>query len=205
MDNNGFRSVPDEELIVRLREGDTRVTDYLMEKYKDMVRKRARLMYLPGADTEDLIQEGMIGLFKAIRDYEAGHRAGFKSFAELCVSRQIVTAVEASCRKKHAPLNSYVSLYSAGKDGDEMLFENLSSLVDPSPEEKIIDTETVQILTNRINAALSKLEQQVFWLYLTGMDYVEIARALDRSEKSIDNALQRIKSKAQKCVREVNA
>lgn len=200
MSEDCFKNLTDEELIGRLHAGEVSVIDHLMEKHKDLVRMHAKALYLPGADSEDLIQEGMIGLFKAIRDYDDSHDASFKTFAKLCISRQMMTAVENSRRKKHAPLNSYVSLYAADEDGDETILESLSSLAESSPEDKIIDRERVQTLANEILKVLSPLETKVFRLYLTGMNYAEIARVLDREEKSMDNALQRIKRKIRKSV-----
>ncbi|MBP5384913.1 MAG: RNA polymerase sporulation sigma factor SigH [Lachnospiraceae bacterium] len=200
MSKDRFENLTDEELIERLHAGEVSVIDFLMEKHKDLVRMHAKALYLPGADSEDLIQEGMIGLFKAIRDYDDSHDASFKTFARLCISRQMMTAVENSRRKKHAPLNSYVSLYAADDDGDETIMESLSSLAESSPEDKIIDRERVQTLTNEILKVLSPLETKVFRLYLTGMNYAEIARVLECEEKSMDNALQRIKRKIRKSV-----
>ncbi len=190
-----FEKQSDEELIRLLHKGDTRVIDFLMEKYKNLVRRHAKVMYMAGADRDDLIQEGMIGLFKAIRDYDEAYEASFQTFARLCISRQIVTAIENATRKKHAPLNSYVSLYSTDEDGEETLMESLTSLTESSPEEEVMDRENVNLLMEKILAVLSPLECQVFRLYLVGMDYTEIANVLQRDEKSTDNALQRIKRK----------
>ncbi len=184
-----------------LRDGDERITDYLMEKYKDLVRQKAKSMYLLGADGDDLIQEGMIGLFKALRDYDPGRDASFKTFAELCISRQMFTAVENSHRKKHGPLNSYISLSTASslEEGeDRTLMERLTSLTDKNPEEMVLDRERFESLRKEIQSVLSPLENQVFGLSLTGMNYTEIARVLGRDEKSTDNALQRIKGKVKK-------
>ena len=195
MKKNIYENKSDEELIRQLRDGDAGVIDFLMEKYKNLVRRHAKVMYLVGADNEDLIQEGMIGLFKAVRDYDEGREASFQTFAKLCISRQIVTAIENSQRKKHAPLNSYVSLYATDEGSEETLMESLTSLTETSPEEKVLDRERVEQLMQEIMQVLSPLEGQVFRLYLVGMDYTEIARVLDRSEKSMDNALQRIRKK----------
>ena len=195
MTDKSFEKQSDEELIRLLHAGDTRVIDFLMEKYKNLVRRHAKVMYIAGADSDDLIQEGMIGLFKAIRDYDESHEASFQTFARLCISRQIVTAIENAKRKKHAPLNSYVSIYSTDEDGEETMMESLTSLTESSPEEKIMDRESVNMLMEKILALLSPLECQVFRLYLVGMDYAEIANVLQRDEKSTDNALQRIKRK----------
>ncbi len=196
----------DEELIVRLRDGETGITDFLMNKYKNMVRSKAKSMYILGADSEDLIQEGMIGLFKALRDYDIGRDASFLTFADLCISRQMYTAVQASRRKKHTPLNSYISLYSdvreRGENGGEEteLVNVLSSLSDKSPEEAWIDKENVEVLEKILDKELSGFEKQVLDLYLTGMKYVQIARVLGRDDKSTDNALQRIKSKLRRAI-----
>ena len=195
MKKNIYENKSDEELIRQLHDGDAGVIDFLMEKYKNLVRRHAKVMYLVGADNEDLIQEGMIGLFKAVRDYDEGREASFQTFAKLCISRQIVTAIENSQRKKHAPLNSYVSLYATDEGSEETLMESLTSLTETSPEEKVLDRERVEQLMQEIMQVLSPLEGQVFRLYLVGMDYTEIARVLDRSEKSMDNALQRIRKK----------
>lgn len=201
-----YEGFSDEELIVRLRDGEESVTDYIMDKYKNLVRNKAKSMYILGADGEDLIQEGMIGLFKAIRDYDMGRDASFFTFADLCISRQIYTAVQASQRKKHIPLNTYISLYGngsrgEGKDTEEMALVNvLSSLSDRSPEEAWIDRENVEVLEKTIESSLSSFEKQVLDLYVTGMSYVQIARVLGRDEKSTDNALQRLKGKLRKAL-----
>lgn len=203
---NDYTGISDEELIVRLRDGEVGITDFLMDKYKNLVRKKAKSMYILGADGEDLIQEGMIGLFKALRDYDIGRDASFLTFADLCVSRQMYTAVQASRRKKHTPLNSYVSLYSdvteKGENGGEEteLVNVLSSLSDKSPEEEWIDKENLLLLEQTIDKELSVFEKQVLDLYLTGMGYVQIAKVLGRDEKSTDNALQRIKSKLRRAI-----
>ncbi len=201
MNQKKYEKNTDEELIVLLHEGDVGVIDFLMEKYKNLVRRHAKVMYIAGADNDDLIQEGMIGLFKAIRDYDSVHEASFQTFARLCISRQIVTAIENSRRKKHAPLNSYISLYTTEEDGEETLMESLSSLADSSPEEKILDRERVELLMEKIMGVLSPFEGKVFRLYLVGMDYTEIAKALGKEEKSTDNALQRIKRKVRECLK----
>lgn len=197
-----YNQASDEELIDRLRGGDSRITDYIMDKYKNLVRSKAKSMYILGGDNEDLIQEGMIGLFKAIRDYDAGRDASFFTFADLCISRQMYTAVQASHRQKHWPLNTYVSLYgsSCGQgDNEELeLAEALSPDQDQNPETLFIDRERVEYLEGQIDKELSSFEKQVLDLYLTGMSYSQIARVLGREEKSTDNALQRLKSKIKK-------
>lgn len=200
-----YMQYSDEELIVRLRDGENGVTEYLMNKYKNLVRSKAKSMYILGADNEDLIQEGMIGLFKALRDYDIGRDASFLTFADLCVSRQMYTAVQASRRQKHIPLNNYISLYgSAGmnRDGEEEELVNvLAAHAGQSPEELVIDRENVIQLEQTIERELSSFEKQVLDLYLTGMRYQQIAKVLGRDEKSTDNALQRIKTKLKRAIK----
>ena len=201
---NDYETSKDEELILRIRDGEEKITDYIMEKYKNLVRSKAGSMYILGADREDLIQEGMIGLFKAIRDYDIGRDASFATFADLCVARQMYTAVQAAGRKKHAPLNSYVSLYAGnGSDKTEeekKLLDSLVSRDEQNPEELLIDRENVERIEKAIERELSSFERQVLDLYLTGMKYTEIARVLGKDDKSTDNALQRCRSKIRKAL-----
>ena len=193
----------DEELLIRLRDGEQGITDHIMNKYKNLVRSKAKSMYILGADSEDLIQEGMIGLFKAVRDYDSGRDASFFTFADLCVSRQMYTAVQASRRQKHIPLNNYISLYGSAseeRDGEsEALVNVLAS--DSNPEQLIIDKENVDRLEMLIERELSSFEKQVLDLYLTGMGYQQIAKVLGRDDKSTDNALQRIKTKLRRAMK----
>lgn len=206
MNPEKYEELTDAELLIRCRDGQSDITDYLMEKYKDLVKIKAKSMFILGADNDDLIQEGMIGLFKAIRDYDAGRDASFYTFAELCISRQIYTAVQASRRQKHIPLNNYISLYgnvSENTDDDEKyLIDALQPTGDRSPEELVIDRENMDVLEQRIDESLSPFEKQVLDLYVTGMSYVQIARVLGRDEKSTDNALQRLKGKIKKIIKE---
>lgn len=202
-----YEECGDEELILRLRDGEEAITDYIMDKYKNLVRSKAKSMYILGADRDDLIQEGMIGLFKAVRDYDIGRDASFFTFAELCVSRQMYTAIQAAGRQKHTPLNTYISLYAGsadqdvdGRDGEWELSGSLLSQPERNPEDLLIDRENVERLEKTIEKELSSFEKQVLDLYLTGMKYSEIARVLGRDEKSTDNALQRIKSKLKKAI-----
>lgn len=202
-----YENVTDEELIMRLREGESQITDFIMDKYKNLVKSKAKSMYILGADSEDLIQEGMIGLFKAVRDYDTGRDASFFTFADLCISRQIYTAVQASGRQKHTPLNSYISIYGSHAqeqfdgDADEMELVNvLASGTDSNPEELLIDKENLEVLEKIIEKELSNFEKQVLDLYVTGMGYVQIAKVLGKDEKSADNALQRIKTKLRKVI-----
>ena len=194
----------DEELIVRLRDGEEAITDYIMDKYKNLVRSKAGSMYILGADREDLIQEGMIGLFKAIRDYDTGRDASFFTFADLCISRQMYTAIQAAGRQKHAPLNTYISLYTSSSEigieqGDEWkLINSIISKKERNPEEMLIDRENVKLLEKAIDEELSSFEKEVLDLYLTGMKYGQIAKVLGKDDKSTDNALQRTKAKLRK-------
>jgi RNA polymerase sporulation-specific sigma factor len=194
-----YESFSDEELLLRMREGEDGITEYLMNKYKNLVRNKARSMYILGADRDDLIQEGMIGLFKALQAYDIGRDASFSTFADLCVSRQMYTAVQAARRQKNIPLNTYISLYdSAGRNHEgeeEVLADVLAAQSELTPEELIIDQENVEQLERAIERDLSAFEKQVLDLYLTGMGYQQIAKVLGRDDKSTDNALQRIKTK----------
>ena len=196
-----YKELADEELIVRLRDGDSAVIDFLMDKYKYLVRSEAGNMFLLGADHEDLLQEGMIGLFKAIRDYDPGRDASFMTFAKLCISRQIFTAIEASNRHKHAPLNSYLSLSDSENEQYKEARERLYKMTAlESPETLLIAKEDVSRLEERLTAELSHLEKQVLDLYYVGMSTREIAAILGRTEKATDNALQRLKAKLRKCL-----
>lgn len=199
---NTYEKMTDEQLIARLRSGETEIMDFIMVKYKPMVRKKARAMYLLGGENEDLIQEGMIGLIKAVRDFDGSQGASFVSFAELCVSRQMYSAIEASKRKKHMPLNSYVSLYEEGGENDENkkvpLIDTIEPDVDNNPEALYFGKEYTEVFTEKLKESLSPLEDHVLYLHLMGTDYKTIAELLGKSPKAIDNALQRIKTKAEK-------
>ena len=188
----------DDALILRIRDGEVGVTDVLMDRYKNLVRYKAGSMYLLGADREDLIQEGMIGLFKAIRDYDVGRDASFSTFAELCISRQMYSAVEASGRKKHTPLNTYISLY--GREEDGAALEALPAPSADDPEARFFDRERERELSALIAQELSPFEKQVLDLAIIGMTSAEAARILNRGEKSTDNALQRARAKIRRLV-----
>lgn len=193
-----YRNLTDEQLIERLRgEGDAdgRIMDYILDKYKPLVRKKANAVFLIGGETDDLIQEGMIGLFKAIRDYDGTKEASFFYFAELCISRQLYKAVEVSNRKKHAPLNSYISFYSEIGEKGPSLAETLMAEGAADPEQLVIDRENVQAFWDTVKKRLSKLEREVLDEYLAGQNYRQIAKKLGKSPKTVDNALQRIKAK----------
>ena len=200
-----YEGLTDEELIDRQRSGERQIMDYIMDKYKNLVRKKAKSMYILGADNDDLIQEGMIGLFKAVRDYDPGRDASFYTFADLCISRQMYKAVQASRREKHTPLNTYVSLYAdmaeAENDGNSTELVNvIASAVETNPEQLMIDRENVADIEAIIEKELSSFEKQVLDLYITGMSYSQIAGVLSRDAKSTDNALQRLKAKLRKAV-----
>ena len=190
-----YQDMSDEELIRCLRNGDAEITDFIMDKYKNLVRKRANAMFLIGGETEDLIQEGMIGLFKAIRDYKEEKESSFYHFADLCVSRQIYNAVEASRRKKHLPLNSYVSLDTQDKESGAVLLDVLMALDSANPEQLVIDLENAAAMEEKINHVLCKMEREVMGYYLQGLNYQQIAEVMGRKPKAIDNCLQRIKGK----------
>lgn len=197
-----YTGCSDEELIARLNEGGQAsmscepIMDYILDKYKPLVRKCAGALYLIGGETDDLIQEGMIGLFKAIRDYQPKD-AAFYHFAKLCIERQMYTAVEASRRKKHAPLNSYVSLYDDfGGDG-AVLADVLSGGADENPEHLLIDREGARQKLMALAQTLSKMEKQVFDYMLEGLNYRQIADQMGKSPKAVDNAIQRMKKKAE--------
>lgn len=194
-----YKELSDEELITRYMDGDKAVVDFLMDKYKYLVRIQAGNMFLLGADHEDLLQEGMIGLFKAIRDYDPGRDASFQTFAKLCISRQIFTAIEASNRHKHAPLNSYTSLSETDSVQYREIRQRLLEMTAiESPETMMIDKENMEQLEELLTAELSTMEKQVFDLYFIGMSTREIAAILGRTEKATDNALQRLKGKLRK-------
>ena len=186
---NKYEQYTDEQLVEIFRQGDQNVMDYLIEKYKTMVRQKARVLYLAGGDQDDLIQEGMIGLFKAVQDYREDKDASFRTFAQLCVERQLYRAIQSSNRRKHQPLNGYVSMY-----GEEWEAET-KNMFQQSPESLFIAQENAQLVENTIRKELSEMENQVLILYLSGNNYLEIAEQLDKSPKTIDNAIQRIRRK----------
>lgn len=198
-----YEQMSDEELITSLRDGDELIMDYILDKYKNLVRSHASSMYILGADREDLIQEGMIGLFKAIREYDFGRDASFYTFADLCISRQMYTAVQGSKRKKHAPLNSYVSLYERDNpegEGTISIMDMVASGEKDDPEKLVIDQENLEQLEAIIEKELSSFEKEVLDLYRTGMSYSQIAKVLGKDGKSTDNALWRLKTKLRKVV-----
>ncbi len=186
----------DEELIALSRSGEAWAEEALCERHKDLVRIKARPYFLIGADREDLIQEGMIGLYKAVRDYEPGHDMSFRSFAELCIVRQIITAIKQATRKKHAPLNTYISFYkTTDEENERTLMDTMPAARTDNPEELIISRESMTDMNKMLDTMLTPLEKSVLELFIEGKSYQEIAAALGRGRKTVDNALQRIKKK----------
>ncbi len=201
--NREFQKLSDEELVELSATGDKSATEYLLDRYKNFVRTVVRMYFLVGADREDVVQEGMIGLFKAIRDFDVTKQTSFKGFAEMCVRRQVLTAIKNATRQKHMPLNSYISLSKPAYDddnSDDTLIDTLSVNRETDPEELFIGKENIEILGVKIEENLSKLEKEVLKMYLSGISYQEIASIMGRSPKSIDNALQRVKKKLEKFV-----
>src|SRR3954453_390221 len=190
----------DEDIVDSVREGDSDALEYLINKYKNFVRAKARSYFLVGADHEDIVQEGMIGLFKAIRDFRGDKLASFKAFAELCITRQIITAIKTATRQKHIPLNSYVSLDKPiyDEESDRTLMDVISGAKVSDPEELIINQEEFDQIEVKMAELLSDLERKVLALYLDGQSYQEISEELNRHVKSIDNALQRVKRKLER-------
>lgn len=206
-DRNEYLDCTDEQLILKIKQGETQVVDYLCEKYKNLVRSKAKSMFILGADRDDLIQEGMLGLFKAVRDYDSGRDASFYTFAELCISRQMYTAVQTSKRQKHVPLNTYISLDSAGLGAEEQdadssaQLEVMTTKTEWNPEEMLLDKERVAFLQREMEQVLSEFERQALELYMTGMSYTQIAKVLGREEKATDNALTRAKQKVREIIK----
>ncbi|WP_370875501.1 RNA polymerase sporulation sigma factor SigH [Bacillus horti] len=203
-----FERLPDEELVELVRDGDLDALEYLIHKYKNFVRAKARSYFLIGADREDIVQEGMIGLYKSIRDFKEDKLSSFKAFAELCITRQIITAIKTATRQKHIPLNSYVSLDKPiyDEESDRTLLDILCGTKVTDPEELIINQEEFDDIEIKMGEILSELEREVLMLYLDGRSYQEIAFDLNRHVKSIDNALQRVKRKLERYleIREVS-
>jgi RNA polymerase sporulation-specific sigma factor len=197
-----FCNMLDEEVIILAKQDDIMALEYLICKYENFVKAKAKSYFLIGADREDIYQEGMIGLFKAIRDFKADKLSSFKAFAELCVTRQIITAIKTATRQKHIPLNTYVSLNKPiyDEESDRTLLDILSEAKVSDPEELIINREELKNMHTEIGGVLSNLEMEVLMSYLDGKSYQEIACDLDRHAKSIDNALQRVKRKLEKCI-----
>ena len=198
-----FENMADEDVVLKAKQEDIALAqEYLLHKYRNFVRAKARSYFLIGAEREDIIQEGMIGLYKAIRDFRGDKLSSFRAFAELCVTRQIITAIKTATRQKHIPLNSYVSLNKPiyEEDSDRTLLDIISGVKVANPEDMIISREEFADIENKMNNILSDLEWKVLMSYLDGKSYQEIAVELDRHIKSIDNALQRVKRKLEKYI-----
>ncbi|SDK58544.1 RNA polymerase sporulation sigma factor SigH [Sediminibacillus albus] len=195
-----YEILEDDELIELVHNGQSYALDYLINKYRNFVRAKARTYFLIGADREDIVQEGMIGLYKAIRDYKGDKLSSFKAFAELCITRQIITAIKTATRQKHIPLNSYVSLDKPiyDEESDRTLMDVIAGSKAVDPQELIINQEKFGDMECKMSELLSDLEQQVLTLYLDGRSYQEISVELKRHVKSIDNALQRVKRKLER-------
>jgi len=197
-----FRDKSDEEIVAQTKSGNNRAQEYLISKYENFVKAKAKSYFLIGADKEDIYQEGMIGLYKAIRDFNPEKSTSFKSFAEICVIRQIITAIKTATRQKHIPLNTYISLNKPiyEEESERTLLDVLAGLKITDPEELMISKEQIDYIEEKISKVLSGLELEVLTSYLDGKSYQEIASDLERHSKSIDNALQRVKRKLEKCL-----
>ena len=200
LQDSRFAELTDEQIVEMSHNGDPMAEEFLLVKYKNFVRSKARSYFLIGADHEDIVQEGMIGLYKAIRDYRPERLSSFRAFAELCITRQIITAIKTATRQKHIPLNSYVSLNKPlyDEESDRTLLDVIMEARVSNPEDMLIDREDVRDIQSRIKEVLSGLEQQVLIAYMDGKSYQQIAQTLGRHVKSIDNALQRVKRKLEK-------
>ncbi|MBQ4086895.1 MAG: RNA polymerase sporulation sigma factor SigH [Clostridia bacterium] len=197
-----YEAMTDEDLVLLAQRGDEAAMRLIVDRYESFVKMRSGPYFIAGAAEEDLLQEGRIGLYKAVRSYESDKKAGFKTFAELCIVRQMISAVKTSTRKKNQPLNRYVSVHTVSRDGDEEQEENrYDSMEDPkngNPESIMIEKEDARGMASEINALLSEFEYQVLGLYLEGMSYRSIAAYMKKDPKAVDNALQRIKKKVEK-------
>lgn len=203
---DSYAEMTDEEIVELAQQGDQFAIEYLVDKYKNFVRAKARSYFLIGADREDIIQEGMIGLFKAIRDYNGDKLTSFRAFAELCITRQIITAIKTATRQKHIPLNSYISLNKPvyDEESDRTLMDIITTNKITNPEEIVISREEFVFIEKKMGEILSTLEWKVLMAYLEGKSYQEIAVELKRHVKSIDNALQRVKRKLEKYLEDRN-
>ena len=197
-----FESKAEEEVVIEAKNGSVRAQEYVISKYESFVKAKSKSYFLIGADKDDIYQEGMIGLYKAIRDFNYEKSTTFKAFAELCITRQIITAIKTATRQKHIPLNTYISLNKpvSEDDSERTLLDIISSMKITDPEELIISKEKKKYIEGEISKVLSDLEKEVLQSYLDGKSYQEIACDLDRHAKSIDNALQRVKRKLEKCL-----
>ena len=194
-----LKNMEEKDILILAQSGNMEAVEFLLNKYKNFVKSKSRTYFLVGAEKSDIVQEGMIGLYKAIKDYNPEGGSSFRSFADLCITRQIITAIKTATRLKHMPLNSYISLNKSADDENEnTMIESLLEIQHPDPEEIMINKERLGILENQLKNCLSKYETNVLKRYAMGKSYIEIAKELGKSEKSIDNALQRIKKKLEK-------
>ena len=202
IDKQKFEGITEENVVILAKSGDRKAEEHIIKKYKNFVRAKARSYYLIGADKEDIIQEGMIGLFKAIRDYDTEKAASFKVFAELCITRQMITAIKTATRQKHKPLNSYVSLNKPvfDEESDRTLLDMISGEKITNPEDLMISKEEMNLMELLIEENLSSFEMEVLNFYLQGKTYNDITGLIDKPIKSIDNALQRIKRKLERYI-----
>lgn len=201
--NQGYQEMPDDDIVLLAQKGDNEALLFILKKYKSFVKGRARSYFLIGADREDIIQEGMIGLYKAIRDFKADKQVTFRAFAEICITRQIITAVKAATRQKHVPLNSYISLNKPvyGENTNQTFFDIFTTDPQANPEDMVIDQEAYNNIELKINKILSPFEMKVLNMYLEGKNYHQMSVDLNRDHKSIDNALQRIKKKLERALK----
>lgn len=199
---SSIHTMADDDILKLVHEDNSQALDFLINKYKNFVRAKARTYFLVGADKEDIVQEGMIGLYKAIRDYDGSKLASFKAFAELCITRQIITAIKTATRQKHIPLNSYVSLDKPiyDEEADRTLLDVIAGSKAVDPQDLMVNREKLIDLELKLSELLSGLEREVLQLYLDGCTYQEISAILKRHEKSIDNALQRVKRKLEQVI-----
>lgn len=202
LEDSKFQNKTDEEIVIEAKNNNSLAQEFIISKYENFVKAKAKTYFLIGADKEDIYQEGMIGLYKAIRDFNPDKLTSFRAFAEICVTRQIITAIKTATRQKHIPLNTYVSLNKPifEEESERTLLDVLASLKITDPEELVISEEQMEYIQSEIKNVLSDLEQEVLKSYLDGKSYQEIACDLDRHAKSIDNALQRVKRKLEKCL-----
>ena len=201
--NQGYQEMPDDDIVLLAQKGDNEALLFILKKYKSFVKGRARSYFLIGADREDIIQEGMIGLYKAIRDFKADKQVTFRAFAEICITRQIITAVKAATRQKHVPLNSYISLNKPvyEENTNQTFFDIFTMDPQANPEDMVIDQEAYNNIELKINKILSPFEMKVLNMYLEGKNYHQMSVDLNRDHKSIDNALQRIKKKLERALK----
>jgi len=199
-----FSSMGDDKILEQIKSGNSFALEFLINKYKNFVRSKAKTYFLIGADKEDIVQEGMIGLFKAIRDFNDEKSVSFRAFAEICITRQIITAIKTATRQKHMPLNSYISLNKPvfEEEGERALIETINNDRNSDPEYLFISKEELNGIEGKMSEILSPLELEVLYSYLNGSSYQEIAVTLDKPVKSIDNALQRVKKKLEKYLKQ---